>query len=566
MSQGLITSISRPPLRRIRRQIAPARWCDECGYSLRGLPRDQACPECGHEPTAETAGRPSLAPHTAWARSVSIGLVLLLLVTLNAVSSVLVQPFSEHFGGTAPSLNLPAPKLWAMPLLQRPIGKSPEEPGVVGTRTAMLSLLAVWLITAPCTSPRVGRDQMLRLMTRWSSVCLFGLAFGTMMASQGLWPEDLPPFRVMLVAAVELPATTLLYLYLRKLSYDVPGRDRRAAFDRIVWLAPLVIFAGAIILGAQWWQSSGRDRDLTNEMSLTLTALYGAIAMTTGVAASAATCSLALAILPLGFPSTTRVLRFAMTITSRGQSKLRAISPDRVRSLAIASGLALLLLAMLCGNDQIIWMYVRDGVGGNLPFFNYPGPKLWAAATLADGSALYWNSLVARTTLLVIELIAVWLITIPLDRDSTTRLLTRWLTTFAIGATAAGVPIGKRLLHLDAPGHRTEVFQAITILCELPTSVLLYVLLARLASESGRAELARRFRMVAGLIVIMIVVALVICATSTLYLDLRRSLVVIVLCALYGAATLSVAAWATAGVMQLIAAVLNDGRKKEPAA
>ncbi len=566
MSQGLITSISRSPLRRLRR-IAPAHWCDECGYSLRGLTRDQTCPECGHSPIAGTIARSTTSPHTAWARSVSLGLMLLLLVTLNAVSSVLVQPFSEHFGGTAPSLNLPAPKLWAMPLLQRPIGKSPEEPGVVGTRTAMLSLLAIWLITAPCTSPRVGRDQLLRLMTRWSSVSLFGLAFGTMMASQGLWPEDLPPFRLMLVAAVELPATTLLYLYLRKLSYDVPGRERRDAFDRIVWLAPLVILAGAIILGAQWWQSSGRDRDLANEVSLSLTALYGAIAMTSGVAASAVTCSLALAILPLGFPSTSRVLRVAAIIASRGRAQLGAISPGRIRSLAIASGLALLLVAMLCGNDQVIWMYVRDGLGGNLPFFNYPGPKLWAAATLADGNAVFWHPLVSRVTLLMIELAAVWLITIPRDR-SLARPLVRWLTTFMVGATLAAVPIGRHLLHLDASVHRTQVFESLTFLFELPTSVLLYVLLARIAADSGRAELARRFRMVAGLMVIMVVVALVMCATSTRYYEVRRSLVVIALCAIYGAATLSVAAWATAGVIGLIGAVLSDAGagKKEPAA
>ena len=119
--------------------------CPECGYNLRGLPPGRACPECGQQfayvPTRSEAGR-------AWSRAVAVGLAMLLYVSLDAVASVLIQPFTDTLAGSLPSLNVPGPKLWAVPLLQRPIGRSPALPGVTGTRVAILSLLAVWLITA----------------------------------------------------------------------------------------------------------------------------------------------------------------------------------------------------------------------------------------------------------------------------------------------------------------------------------------------------------------------------------------------------------------------------------
>jgi hypothetical protein len=113
--------------RRVSAVLEPERVCEECGYDLRGLPAGNRCSECGHVNVG--LWQSSATREVAWTRSVAIGLALLVGVTLYAVSSVLVQPFADEPGGTLSAMNLPGPKLWAVPLLQRPIGQSPELPG-----------------------------------------------------------------------------------------------------------------------------------------------------------------------------------------------------------------------------------------------------------------------------------------------------------------------------------------------------------------------------------------------------------------------------------------------------
>lgn len=538
----------------LRRDRSAGRWCRECGYSLRGLSVDQACPECGF--SAENASRTSA--HSAWARSVSIGLALMLLVTLHAVSSVLIQPFVDGIGGTAPALNLPAPKLWAVPLLQRPIGHAPEQPGVIGTRIAILSLLSIWLITAPYSSSRLKNDQTLRLLTRWGCVTLFGLALGAMLASNGLWTDDLPPFRLLLVGCVELPGTALLYLYLRKIAFIIPGRDRRSSFDTLAWATPLVILGGAVMLGFQWLQlRDSKMIDLSHGTVVFGTAVYGCIGLLVGVAATASIGGLLGATAPIAFPSFLRVVRISRGLAMRGLRTAAEIGAGNGRRLAVALGLVLLLVLVVVGNDQLSWMTLRQGLGGNLPFVNFPGPKLWLSVVISENFARYWSPILSNVQLVILNLLCAWLITVELPgaRRSALRTWLRWLPVVSIGA-AIGATVTTRYYMNNPAANEMELFAFATVLMEMPATILLYAYLAHLAETCRDARLAAGLRTACVAIVALVATSMLMCALSKHLLNLRLRPVTLTLASMYGAASLLTAVWTCGLIVRLICRVM----------
>ena len=70
-----------------------------------------------------------------------------------------------------------------------------------------------------------------------------------------------------------------------------------------------------------------------------------------------------------------------MELRSGTRPPLLPAGPD-ARAGAVAVGLVLLPAVMIFGIDHVGWFTSRAGLGGNLPFYNYPGPKLWAAAAV----------------------------------------------------------------------------------------------------------------------------------------------------------------------------------------
>ncbi|HZN68487.1 MAG TPA: hypothetical protein VFB66_24600, partial [Tepidisphaeraceae bacterium] len=501
--------------------------CEECGYALRGLPKDQPCPECGHRqlPAAATRWR---RPDLAWHRSLAAGLVLLLSVTVYAVSSVLVQPFTDEVAGTLPALNLPGPKLWAVPLLQRPIGRTPEMAGMVGTRTALLSLLGVWLVTArkehddeaePTGGNDAGAGGWVRPATRWASIALFGIAFGLLLTSQGFWPAELPPYRLVLVAGVELPAALLLYAHLRNLACRVPGRDRRRLFDLLRWMVPAVVAGGAILFSIDTLRDDAPFlKHAGNRFAIA--AAYGVAAVTCGIIATAAVGSLALTFCGAALPDAWRLLSGSRRFVRASYRWLATAGGLRVRFGCVAAGLVLLVLVAVPGNDRVLWFNARVGLGGNLPFYNFPGPKLFAAAAVPElGQEQYWHPIVSRTLLVALNVAAIWLLTTRLDgREGwVLRGLVRWLPVASVGAALgvagawrASVPPSYSAYFVNPLNGplRSEFFASVTVLCELPVTVLIYAYLSRLAARYvGDGSLRPRLFRVAVVIPVLVMMS-----------------------------------------------------------
>lgn len=586
MSQGLsaATGSSRANVIEAASVAESRSTCEECGYDLRGLSADRPCPECGHASDGNgttAAGRTTrVAAGTVWTVSVAAGLSLLLLLTLDGVATVLVQPFDEAVGGTLPSLNLPGPKLWAVPLLQRPIGNTPELPGVTGTRTAMLSLLAVWLITArPPRDDTGGRDpQALRLAARWGCLVAFGMAFGVLLARQGLWPSELPPYRVLLVCGAELPGAVLLYLYLRQLASRLPGAERRRAFDHLAWAAPGVVAAGGLLVVIAWLMPDGKALAAPSA-NLPLSIGYGTLALCAGVASSAAVASLAGSFGLLAFPNLWRTTlgtgRWIRAVGG-GMAASSDAAHRRLAAAAMVAGLVLLPVVMVIGLDRVGWYTARRGVAGNLPFYNYPGPKLWAAAAVPElGQRDWWNSIAARAVLTALNLAAFWLVTVDPGRDTpiapargegALRRLTRWLPVLAVGAALGCASMASepsRYYDRVELQNRTKFFAAVTVACELPATVLLYAYLGLLARRLGRGELAGRFAVLAVLVVMLVGVGLSALVLSRrlqgahtdgladAVIQARHSPALLAAAGAYGAMALAVATWAVVSMLSL---------------
>jgi hypothetical protein len=534
---------------------AAGTWCDECGYSLRGLPPGSPCPECGH---FSVQSEQRVSPYAAWARAVLCGLVLLLCPTLAAIGVVLIQPTNREIGGLAPALNMPGPKLWAIPLLQRPIGRQPQMPGIIGTRVAIASLIAIWLITTPSSLPTLASMQRLRCATRWGCVLLFGLAWGAMTATVEIW-GDLPRYRLMLLAFVELPGTLLLYLYLRAIAARVPGLARRELFDRLVVFVPATLAAGAALLAMQVLQlGEGQQATLRigARSALLASGMYGVAAVTCAAAATGAIGSLAAALASIAFPVSARSLH--PRIARRAVDELRRWPWRRI---GVASGCALIILLIIPGNEQVMWIETGPRIGGGLPYANFPGPKIWLCTLLTE--RVTFDGLFNYTSFIALNLLAAWLLTIRLRDDSSSnwlRSVVRWGAIISIAlALAAREALDPLYLAYDNRARfGIEVYAGMMVALELPLTLLTYWLMARMALEAAQPRLARQFY---GLAITM--TALVSASVLAFVWSLRLTIdnekpVMLLMAAVSGSVALASCACATRAVLSLARHVLAD--------
>ena len=287
-----------------------------------------------------------------WGRSVFVGLALLLgphrprrlLGARPAVPASIggAAPGAEHAGAQAVG-DAAAPAAAS--------GAGRRRPASSALRTAMLSLLAVWLITAPCLGRRGSSATSAAPLHAGSAWSLFGLAFGTMMTTQGLWGG---------AAAVAADARCAASNCRRRCcstcicaaSRDTrPGhRMPRQAFDRLAWLVPLIVFGAVVVLGGAMagGRQRGRRVPVPKAFVYVSGAVYGMLAMLVGVAASAAVASLAAAYFHAAFPMVRRwITSCASRRAARAALASASLPAGRLALFAIAAGAGLLVIVMM---------------------------------------------------------------------------------------------------------------------------------------------------------------------------------------------------------------------------
>ena len=370
----------------VRKETPPPdptpRRCEGCGYNLHNLPTAALCPECGQDPAEAALRKVAFAGDVWWARGVVAGLLLLLVAGSLMLGVTVYMRFRYEWGGALTVLNFPGPKLWASALLQRNIGNAPGPWGVAATQNGLLCLLGVWLLTAPRDAERLHESSFsLRRLLRWGSPVCFGAMFGLLMSADGLrsWSDGTRTgYQLLLVAVVELPATTLMYLYLRKLAADLGDARLRQSLKWLCVGVPACIGAAVVMLafGDAW-------NDISAEaLQQGVVAVYGTLCITLGVVATAAVVRLMVTLLPaaLGDPPAGRLPGTWKFVTSAAwRVRLAAgLRPHRLGRLAVAAGLTgwLLVSASLLGG--VVSLRYRTGLGGNWPMLNVVGPKVWA--------------------------------------------------------------------------------------------------------------------------------------------------------------------------------------------
>lgn len=543
--------------------LARSRHCLSCGYNLHGLPSAALCPECGHDPSESPLPRGAGDADLWWARSVVCGLVLLLVTSFLMLGVTVYMHFRSEWAGSLPVLNFPGPKLWGTALLQRSIGSAPGEWGVAGTRYGLIGLLALWLITTPRPADRLGEPVLsLRILTRWVSLLGFGAMLGLLLGEDGVrnWESgERDVYFMLLVSLVELPATTLLYLYLRQIAVSFADPPLRRALNILAIAVPACIGAAVVflVLGDVWQQAK---HQLPQQI---MVAGYGAACVAAAALATAAVGRMALLLVPAatGSAAPLGIRQFVLDVYR--QAKLRALTQSKAWfGWVIAAGLIGWVLISVSMLHTVLRLEFRTGLGGNWPMVNVIAPKIWAVPMVER-----FDSFQARTTEVLgaalLMVLCIWMVTVrrpgPDESWRSPRRLARWGVTILVGcALGLVVGFGREAAVVRTASIYSSFTLPLTMFVEAPATLLLYLYLSVLARGEGDERLARHLSW-AGLLA----VALILGGNGLFALSrsgVSGGALAYFAVASYGLACVAVGLWATWSVLRLIRLLaLHDG-------
>ena len=398
----------------------------------------------------------------------------------------------------------------------------------------------------------------MRRLARWSAVLLSGGVLGVLLGGFSIsYYSSRNMDRALLgsVALAELPANTLLYMYLRQLARRLGDRRAGALFDLCALLVPAAIAGGAalLVLNVTWGEHvSRRPWQL-------MTAVYGAAAVAGGVVATVAVVRLAATTLLAAAGGGAASLAGSATRLPRlvRQWVQRLEAADLWRWLLVL-GLAWSMWNLWAAAESSLFADSRDRVGGTVPSFNFPGPKVMVLSLVRTYPPTH--------TLALESLLIVWLLTCGRGgvgrAERVLRRAARW------GAVVlVGLAVGWRLSdpQFERPYLQLHHRAVLIVLIEAPLTLLVYLHLALVARREGAAKVGRALAILAAL-------APVLMATPPVVTYLLRGLprrqfdsdAAHLLAGAYTAVALAVGLVAASALARLLAVLVARPEKNRP--
>jgi predicted RNA-binding Zn-ribbon protein involved in translation (DUF1610 family) len=190
--------------------------CLSCGYDLRAAGgADEKCPECGF------AVRDSMIGHTRaagrWAWKVRLGIVLMLAAVPFGLVEMLTYTQLNAIGMPLTALNFPGPKVWGGPLTRMwGEGKQEAMPVLVAL---VLNGVGIYLLTTPAAAAREPPMSLRRWLRVYATAAVPTVwFFATPWYGWPRFPGQGAYHAFVALLVIEVPATTLLYLYLAHLA------------------------------------------------------------------------------------------------------------------------------------------------------------------------------------------------------------------------------------------------------------------------------------------------------------------------------------------------------------
>lgn len=544
-----------------------------------GAPPDQVIRPAA-DPATTSGPRDGGTPRARRWRLLGLGLWLLAAVPLCHAAIGVGQWHDNDFGGTFTALNLPAPKVWAVPLIQRSIGYRPGPLGSSTTAWVLVNALAIWLITVPAAQ----QHTPWRLPARWLSLAGTGVLLGVLLHAGSIrtdWSSQTMLFATVALG-IELIGSVLVYLHLANEAQAL-GRPNLGVGLRIgaVLAAAVIALAVPVVFLAEYFQ------DHADNLPVQLWgSVYGLISIVGAAWLTGAVLGLVPPLWRFGFAlieppgdaeadSAPRLCaecgydrRGTATDATCPECGSRATVDTRVRPSTAKTvwaryvGAGLLAWLVLTPPLAYVVLHIDylSTLAGNLPLLNFPGPKVWGvpAVQRAVGSAPAALG-VGGVVKVLLNVAALWLITWPRPGEGSSgtgrrlRVAARWVSAVGVGAFL-GLTMVDHHLAVYEPGFWKWGFTALLV-AELPGTVLVYLYLGQLAGRFGRTPLVFTARTVAVLAATLIALAICVMPLGEPWRDLNESLWLKALAGLYGGVCLAAGLAGAALVVQMLGPV-----------